>query len=78
FRGKNLVSTLVTWAKKYAAINKKDFVRLDTVGENKKLIDHYTNAGFNFLGLSTLTNTAGLPGHYRNATVSLFELPINK
>jgi hypothetical protein len=49
---------------------------LDTVGENQKLIEHYTSFGFNFLGLSQLTNTADLPKHYHNATVSLFELSV--
>jgi hypothetical protein len=46
---------------------------MDTVGENHKLIEHYTACGFDFLGLSQLTNTDGLPEHYHNAVVSLFE-----
>jgi hypothetical protein len=60
----------------YAIQNNKKFIRLDTVGENQKLIQHYTSFGFNFLGLSQLTNTADLPKHYHNATVSLFELSV--
>lgn len=77
FRGKNLVLEIVKWAKKYAKENNKKFIRMDTVGENKKLIDHYKNSGFDFLGLSKLKNTEGLPQHYHNATVSLFELALN-
>jgi hypothetical protein len=49
---------------------------MDTVGENHKLIEHYTACGFEFLGLSQLTNTDGLPQHYHNAVVSLFELKV--
>lgn len=76
FRGRNLVVEIVEWAKKYAKENDKEFIRMDTVGNNEKLIDHYKNCGFNFLGLLKLSNTDGLPAHYHKATVSLFELPL--
>jgi len=76
FRGKGLVKNIVAWSKHFAAQNGKKFVRLDTVGENLKLIEHYTACGFNFLGLSQLTNTDGLPNHYHKVVVSLFELKV--
>ncbi len=76
FRGKGLVKIIVEWSKNYATENGKNFVRMDTVGENLKLIEHYTSCGFDFLGLSQLTNTDGLPEHYHNAVVSLFELKV--
>ena len=77
FRGNNLVGKIVEWAKLYAAENQKDFIRMDTVGDNSGLIGHYTKCGFNFLGLLKLKNSRGLPAHYENATVSLFEISIN-
>jgi ribosomal protein S18 acetylase RimI-like enzyme len=73
-RGKGFVKQIVEWSKLYAIQNNKNFIRLDTVGENQKLIQHYTSFGFDFLGFYQLTNTAGLPKHYDNAIVSLFEL----
>ena len=76
FRGKGLVKKIVEWSKIYATENGKSFVRMDTVGENHKLIEHYTACGFDFLGLSQLTNTDELPDHYHNAVVSLFELKV--
>jgi RimJ/RimL family protein N-acetyltransferase len=76
FRGKNLVGTIVSWAKEYALQHKKDFIRLDTVGDNPGLIAHYTKCGFDFLGLSKLEDTAGLPAHYDKATVSLFQIKV--
>ncbi len=76
FRGKNFVSIIIEWAKAYAKSNGKDFVRLDTLGNNVKLIEHYTNAGFHFLGLFDLKNTDGLPDHYHNAPVCLFEIKL--
>ncbi len=38
YRGNNLVVEIVKWAKAFAQQNNKKFIRLDTVGENKKLI----------------------------------------
>jgi GNAT superfamily N-acetyltransferase len=76
FRGQGFVTAIVQWAKDYARQHQKKFVRLDTIGENHGLIAHYTACGFTYLGLAALTDTAGLPAHYHNATVSLFELPV--
>lgn len=74
FRGQNLVEEIVKWSKKYAQENRKEFVRMDTVGENMGLINYYQKCGFDFLGLLKLKNTANLPAHYHHATVSLFQL----
>jgi ribosomal protein S18 acetylase RimI-like enzyme len=74
YRGKNFVTHIVDWAKLYAKENNKEFIRLDTVGENKGLIKHYQSCGFDFLGVFKLANTEGLPQHYHNASVSLFEI----
>jgi ribosomal protein S18 acetylase RimI-like enzyme len=77
-RGKNFVGIIVDWAKEYTKINKIDFIRLDTVGNNLKLIEHYTKAGFEFLGMFTLKNTKGLPEHYHILPACLFEINLNK
>jgi ribosomal protein S18 acetylase RimI-like enzyme len=76
FRGYNFVSIIVNWAKEYAKACEKDYVRLDTLGNNTKLIEHYTNAGFDFLGMFNLNDTNGLPDHYRDAPVCLFEIKL--
>lgn len=68
---------IVEWAKIYAIDNQKQFVRMDTVGDNSGLINYYTKCGFEFLGLLKLKNTKGLPAHYENATVSLFEIDLS-
>jgi predicted GNAT family N-acyltransferase len=75
-RGNNLVQKIVDWSREYAAAHQKKYVRLDTVGKNEKLIEHYTNSGFTYLGLLKLKNTEGLPAHYDNASVSLFEIAV--
>lgn len=76
FRGQNLVVEIVEWAKVYAKENSKAFIRMDTVGDNPGLIKHYEKCGFTFWGLLKLTNTKGLPAHYNNATVSLFQIEL--
>lgn len=76
FRGQNLVVQIVKWVKIFAIENQKQFVRMDTVGDNPGLINHYTKCGFDFLGLLKLKHTEGLPAHYHNATVSLFQLAV--
>lgn len=76
FRGQNFVSTIVHWAKLFAMQNNKKFIRLDTCGNNLKLISHYRNAGFNFLGIKKLKNSKGLPSHYENADVCYFEIEL--
>lgn len=78
FRGQNLVGQIVEWVKIYAKENQKQFVRMDTVGDNPGLISYYEKCGFDFLGLLKLKNTEGLPAHYDNATVSLFQMTLNE
>jgi hypothetical protein len=71
------VGKIVEWAKIYTKENQKHFIRMDTVGDNSGLINYYTKCGFDFLGLLRLKNTEGLPAHYFNATVSLFQIDVN-
>jgi ribosomal protein S18 acetylase RimI-like enzyme len=74
FRGNNFVSLIVEWAKKYARDNGKEYLRLDTLGNNTRLISYYTKAGFQFLGMFDLKDTKGLPEHYQNVPACLFEI----
>ncbi len=78
FRGNRYIDKIVEWSKQYATSMDKQFVRLDTLGNNTKLIEHYTSAGFNFLGMFTLTDTANLPGHYqKEPNCCLFEMDLH-
>ena len=68
---------IVKWAREYAKQKEKQFVRLDTLGNNTKLIEHYASAGFQFLGIFELTDTSNLPGHYQNEPhCCLFEIDL--
>ena len=78
YRGNRFIDDIVDWARTYARSKRKKYVRLDTLGNNTRLIQHYTSAGFYFLGIFRLDNTQGLPAHYqREPDCCLFEMPIN-
>jgi ribosomal protein S18 acetylase RimI-like enzyme len=77
FRGNRYIEKIVEWAKAYSKQLGKQFVRLDTLGDNTKLIEHYTSAGFNFLGMFKLADTATLPKHYQDEpNCCLFEIDL--
>ena len=77
FRGNNLVTKIVEWAKVYADKINRKYVRLDTLGNNTRLIEHYTKSGFTFLGMFKLTDTKSLPAHYqKEPNCCLFEIMI--
>jgi ribosomal protein S18 acetylase RimI-like enzyme len=79
FRGNRFVNSIVAWAKDYALSKERQYVRLDTLGNNTRLIEHYKSAGFNFLGMYKLTNTQNLPVHYQNEpNCCLFEINLNE
>ena len=76
FRGQKFVPEIVEWAKIYAKSLGRKFVRMDTWGDNQKLIDYYADCGFEFLGVVTADEIEKLPKHYAGITLSLFEMKL--
>ncbi len=76
FRGQKFVPKITVWAHKYARGIGKKFIRMDTWGDNQKLLDYYTECGFEFLGVITPTKSPDLPPHYDGITLSLFEIKL--
>lgn len=76
FRGQNFVKTIAEWAQKFARKQHKNFLRMDTCGENLALINHYQKCGFTFLGMHPLKDSSTLPPHYHNAEVCFFEIKL--
>ena len=74
FRGNNFVKIIVEWAKDFIKKENKKFIRMDTCGQNDRLINHYKNAGFNFLGMKKLKDASQLQEHYQNTDVCFFEI----
>ncbi len=77
FRGGFYVKDIINWAKVYCKTHQKDFIRLDTWGDNQKLMDYYSKCGFHFLEIISLnaSNVVGLPVHYKG-TLALFEIVV--
>lgn len=78
FRGSRFVPKIVDWARGYTKEIGKEFIRMDTWGDNQRLIDYYTDCGFEFLGVIIPTKSADLPKHYEGITLSLFEIRIDR
>ena len=76
FRGNSYVKSITDWAMEYGRNNGKQFVRMDTWGDNQKLIDYYSKNGFTFLGLTDKINDGNLPKHYQGIQLGLFEIAI--
>lgn len=76
FRGNNFVKKIVDWSENFARTQNKRFIRMDTCGENKRLIDHYKSCGFKYLGMKRLKDTSALPSHYHHADVCFFEIDL--
>lgn len=76
FRGRGLVKKIVAWAKDFAALHDKKFIRMDTGSGNDKLNDYYVSCGFNYLGVAKYGVTGELPEHYKDGESSLFEIAL--
>ncbi len=76
YRGQGFVGKIVDWAKDCYSGGDIRFIRLDTVGYNEGLIRVYTNHGFTLLEPIELEDTTGLPSHYSDAEVYLFEMEL--
>ena len=76
FRGRGYVRVITEWAKGCARSRGIRFVRMDTWGDNQKLIDYYKDCGFRFIGVMTPEESDTLPKHYRGISLSLFEIDL--
>lgn len=76
FRGQKLLRQLIKWAEKYSKSNNLKYLRMDTVGLNQGLINHYVWHGFQFLGTKELENIEGLPAHYKDGVICYFQKEI--
>ena len=76
FRGKGFVKIIINWLKENVNQWKMDYIRLDTESGNEKINQHYLNCGFTYKGLTKIDWETGMPLHYKNATLSLFEIKL--
>jgi ribosomal protein S18 acetylase RimI-like enzyme len=76
FRGNGYVRQIVDWAKAYAAQHGQQYIRLDTHSGNEKINAYYISCGFTYQGIRQIEWTSDLPEHYKNESLSLFEMKL--
>lgn len=72
-KGNRLAASVLKWAYDYASECGRRFVRMDTWGDNPRLIDYYVACGFRHLGNLQMGHAPDLLPHYKNANLALFE-----
>lgn len=78
FRGRGYVRAITNWSKMHAAEKGLRFVRMDTWGDNQRLIAYYQECGFEFVGLMSPEPSQALPKHYEGISLSLFEIDLER
>ena len=76
YHGRNYVKHIAAWAKQHAVSMGKKFIRMDTWGDNEKLINYYQQCGFKYLGSTVPERSKQLPEHYSAIYLSLFEIAL--
>jgi GNAT superfamily N-acetyltransferase len=68
-RGNRLAAWVLAWA--YGCGRR--FIRMDTWGDNQKMVAHYTACGFRMVGRRQIGVIPGLSPHYYHVNLALFE-----
>ena len=76
YHGRQYVKAIIEWAREHAKETGKQYIRMDTWGDNEALIKYYVACGFNFLGIIVPTPSDDLPKHYSAISLSLFEIKV--
>ncbi len=76
YRGNNYTLKIIDWAKEQGRTLGKKFIRMDTWGDNPKLINYYVKCGFTLLEIITPESTGNLPAHYSCISLALLEIPV--
>lgn len=76
YKGRGLMQQIITWAKEYAKANNKQYIRMDTWGDNDELVGYYVKCGFTHLGTITPAETGELPAHYNCIFLALLQITI--
>lgn len=76
FRGLGLTRFIFEWARVKAKLINRKYIRIDTWGSNKELINYYVRAGFRHIGYKQLGDEPGLPAHYNNLRLAIFETDV--
>jgi len=76
FRGLGLTRFIFEWARLKAKLINRKYIRIDTWGSNKSLINYYIDAGFRHIGYKDMGESPDLPAHYSNLRLAIFETDV--
>ncbi len=76
FRGKGYIKVIIDWLTGKAEDLDIDYIRLDTESGNDKIKNYYLSCGLTFKGSTQIDWEEGMPAHYKNATLILFEIKL--
>lgn len=68
-----MAASILTWAYGFAIGAGRKFVRMDTWADNERLLNYYIACGYQHIGNRQIGIVPGLPPHYKNANLALFE-----
>jgi ribosomal protein S18 acetylase RimI-like enzyme len=75
FRGYGFVNIIINWAKEHCKTHQKEFIRMDTLEHNRKLINYYVKCGFKHTETIKIDALQGMPVHYKGS-LALLEIAI--
>ncbi|WP_223302283.1 GNAT family N-acetyltransferase [Flavobacterium branchiophilum] len=76
YKGQKQFETILNWAKDFAKENNRNYIRMDTWGDNQNIIAYYQSFGFKFIENFTTPSTEDLPIQHRNLFLTLLEYDI--
>lgn len=76
FRGLGLTRFIFEWARIKAKLINRKYIRIDTWGSNKELINYYVRSGFRHIGYREMGDAPDLPSHYNNLRLAIFETDV--
>jgi ribosomal protein S18 acetylase RimI-like enzyme len=73
YKGQNQFQKILDWSMAYSKANDITYIRMDTWGENPKIIAYYERFGFRFVEFFTTGCSTELPAQNRNLKLALLE-----
>lgn len=72
-KGQKQFEKILSWAKRFAKEKNLRYIRMDTWGDNKSILNYYQSYGFTFIENYTTPTTENLPIQHRNLYLALLE-----
>jgi GNAT superfamily N-acetyltransferase len=75
--GRGVGGALIAWSRQRAVRLGKQWLRVDCWADNDELCRFYEGQGFTRVRIKNTGQHAGLPEHYQQINLQLFQMPVN-